>query len=326
MKSGLLLAAVAYAEHPSFEEWAATWKHTVTPALIAKYKANLQNIAKQSEIHPGVTFGVNAFSGMTANEFAAAYTMTPHNEEMMVDVVNATARTCVLDPRAPDRRQLRTTSVKHQKSNTCWAYSSMAHIEERLLAKTGVTVELATKQLVDCTMWNCGGGYPFGALNNMAKWGNTGIYTEASYSMPSKCRKDTCGSWAHGIPSGVVVSGPAQVGKSQDCLINALLTGSVVVQVNTMPHTVHSWMQYESGVFEGPTDVTSTDHGVLVKGYHVGSGKHYFTIKNSWGSDWGEAGFIRIGMADRGVGPFSIFNNNLGAAQVDYHAASSVVV
>jgi len=141
--------------------------------------------------------------------------------------------------------------------------------------------------------------------------------------MPRKCQKDTCGSWSHGIPSGVVVSSPAQVGKSENCLINALLDGSVVVQVNTMPHTVYSWQQYESGILTGPTDQTSTDHGVLAVGYYNGGHKHYFTIKNSWGPEWGEAGFIRIKMANGGVGPFSIFNNNLGAAQVSYHRAAS---
>jgi KDEL-tailed cysteine endopeptidase len=204
----------------------------------------------------------------------------------------------------------------------------MGHVEERVLAKTGKELELSTKQLVDCTMWSCAGGYPFGALNNMANNANFagGIFTAASYPMPSKCQKDTCGSYAHGIPSGVVVSSPAQVGKSTECLINALLTGSVVAQINTMPNSVYSWQQYSSGILTGPTDVTTTDHGVLVVGYYIGSGTHYFTIKNSWGSSWGESGFIRIGMSNAGVGQFSIFNNNLGAAQVSYKAAAFVVV
>jgi len=322
MKSSLFLTCVAYAEHSTFEQWVAAWQHIPTPALEANYLANLQMIDRQSKFHPGVTFGVNQFSGMSPDEFAAAYTMTPPNDEPLTDSVNATS-SCTLDSRAPDRKRLTTTTVKHQKGQTCWAYSSMAHLEERVLAQTGVHLELAPKQLVDCTMWGCHGGYPFGALNNMARWRDKGIYTEASYPMPSKCQMDSCGSYSRGIPSGVVVSSPAQVGKSENCLINALLTGSVVLQVNTMPHTVYSWQQYEKGILTGPTDQTSTNHGVLAVGYYIGSHKHYFTIKNSWGSDWGEGGFIRIKMASGGVGPFSIFKDTLGEAQVSYNHAAS---
>jgi hypothetical protein len=30
----------------------------------------------------------------------------------------------------------------------------------------------------------------------------------------------------------------------------------------------------------------------------VGYGANYYIVKNSWGSDWGESGYVRIGMAD----------------------------
>ena len=41
------------------------------------------------------------------------------------------------------------------------------------------------------------------------------------------------------------------------------------------------------------------DHGVAVVGYGVTlDGTKYWTVKNSWGAEWGEKGFIRL---ERGV-------------------------
>ncbi len=55
---------------------------------------------------------------------------------------------------------------------------------------------------------------------------------------------------------------------------------------------------YSSGVFSSEECGAQgdVDHGVLAVGYGTDaeSGKKYFTVKNSWGADWGENGYFRL--------------------------------
>jgi KDEL-tailed cysteine endopeptidase len=52
---------------------------------------------------------------------------------------------------------------------------------------------------------------------------------------------------------------------------------------------------YKSGVYKGKCG-TNLDHGVLLVGYGTDE-KYgdYYKVKNSWGTSWGESGYIRLG-------------------------------
>ena len=51
---------------------------------------------------------------------------------------------------------------------------------------------------------------------------------------------------------------------------------------------------YKSGVFTGICG-TNLDHGVLAVGYGRETGFDYYLVKNSWGTGWGENGYIKLG-------------------------------
>ena len=53
-------------------------------------------------------------------------------------------------------------------------------------------------------------------------------------------------------------------------------------------------MLYKSGVFTA-TCGTNLDHAVLAVGYGtMTAGGDYYKVKNSWGTTWGDAGYILI--------------------------------
>jgi cathepsin C len=60
------------------------------------------------------------------------------------------------------------------------------------------------------------------------------------------------------------------------------------------------FMMYKSGIYRhtGVTDRFNpweiTDHVVVIVGYGQENSVNYWTVKNSWGTSWGEDGFFRI--------------------------------
>lgn len=179
------------------------------------------------------------------------------------------------------------TPVKNQgQCGSCWAFSTTGAVEGAWQIATGKLVSISEQELVDCDKGDdgCRGGlmprgFSFLKENN--------ICTEASYSYNAhdgSC-KLPCSDVA--IPRGGVTG--YKTVADEDGLLSAIQSQPVSIAIEA---DQSSFQLYHGGVLTA-TCGKKLDHGVLLVGYGT-DGKDYWKVKNSWGSSWGEAGYIRI--------------------------------
>jgi C1A family cysteine protease len=96
---------------------------------------------------------------------------------------------------------------------------------------------------------------------------------------------------------------------------NEMETVMMTNPVVTSLEATHNWGGYSHGVLDdhscceqntNPNCRWKLNHAILVVGYgtDADSGLDYWLIKNSWGSSWGEEGFLKLkrGTGHCGVG------------------------
>eukprot|EP00747_Dinoflagellata_sp_TGD_P164766 gnl/TRDRNA2_/TRDRNA2_185145_c0_seq1.p1 gnl/TRDRNA2_/TRDRNA2_185145_c0~~gnl/TRDRNA2_/TRDRNA2_185145_c0_seq1.p1 ORF type:complete len:539 (+),score=108.85 gnl/TRDRNA2_/TRDRNA2_185145_c0_seq1:72-1688(+) len=185
------------------------------------------------------------------------------------------------------------------KCGSCWAISAAEAVEAQL-QRNGAdpSTRVAPQALIDCVPnpQHCGGkGGCEGATGELAYsfMRDTGIPLEGD--LPYHPHTESCpmesNSWPAFVQKRVFVSGwKALESNKVEPLMTALVNdGPVVVAVDAKP-----WFDYDSGVFDGCPQDATLGHAVLAKGYGEDNGRKYWLIQNSWGSNWGEHGHIRM--------------------------------
>jgi len=117
---------------------------------------------------------------------------------------------------------------------------------------------------------------------------NKGVDTEDSYKYTA--RDGTC-KFNKATIGATITSFKDVQSKSEPSLSSAIQSaGPVSVAIDAS----HSSFQFYSGgiYYEKQCSSTRLDHGVLAVGYGTQSGGDYYIVKNSWGTSWGNQGYI----------------------------------
>merc|ERR1719384_3075132 len=118
-----------------------------------------------------------------------------------------------------------------------------------------------------------------------------GIATEGAYPYTSGSGRR--GSCKNPIPAfAATVASHTDVASNNAVQLQAAIAkGPVSIAVEA---DKSAWQSYRSGIMDSESCGTNLDHGVLAVGYNTADG--YWIVKNSWGTTWGEKGYIRLGM------------------------------
>lgn len=301
----------------SFDDFVSTYNRDYavgSPEYLERF-AIFQERVRDIEAHNAKsdrrwTAGISHLTDRTDTELSALYGWRRVGKRQPAVLLSGDAE--VVDERdvvdSIDWTNLSMASNVHNQGacGSCWAVATVVMLEANHESQKKLSRTFSIQQLVDCTPnpKECGGqggckgatvelamtyaqdmgledeaGTPYVAKDTQCKYPVKS--TQASFLGTSR-RNDiatslSLESW-HTLPEN----------KAKP-LMTSLLDGPVAVSVGA-----DQWSSYSSGVFDGCSKDTVINHAVVLFGYGQDDGGKYWKIRNSWGSNWGENGYIRL--------------------------------
>lgn len=250
-------------------------------------------------------YEINAFADMTFKEFHGINTLKGLNEDYDRELLVINIHKVKFEeqnsktPRAFDWRDRgHVTSVKNQATcGSCYAFAVLGAFESFVFNRTGKIVDLSEQEIVDCGsgyyIAGCNGGSDMGVLSYIE---TKGISYETEYPYEAKrqlCRTNATNHARVNVKfEKIIINDEAG---DEDALMQQLLTHGPVI--TAIDHLHESFMRYSSGIYyESDCNDSNryTSHSVLLVGYGSENGVDYWTVKNSFGIEWGEKGYFRV--------------------------------
>jgi KDEL-tailed cysteine endopeptidase len=264
------------------------------------FRTNLYTIFSHNLDHTqNFTMGINQFSDLTPDEFKDKFLNSGKPLTFGSYGCKSFSSSALGAPSSVDwRTKSAVTSVKDQgQCGSCWSFSSTGAVEGAWAISKGQLVDFSEQQLVDCATGvsygshGCSGGQMDGAFKYVITNGQCSLssypYTSGFTKTEGTCQK--CSAVAH-------ISSCSDVKANDQLSLKAAVAQqpvSIAIEADT-----RYFQSYSGGVLTSSSCGTNLDHGVLIVGYGEENGIKYWLVKNSWGTTWGENGYVKIARSE----------------------------
>lgn len=188
---------------------------------------------------------------------------------------------------------------------SCVAFTAVATLEAQYKISAGLSwldPQFSTQQLFNCGGGSCGIGWQLKLAANMLK--KNGVVDAACAPYESgvtgqnvQCSKNFCADQSQRITRIYDWHSPSSWGGSMQKLKDAIKKGPVMTGMTVY----EDFMTYSGGIYKSSSKKRMGGHAVSIVGFN--DFERYWIIRNSWGKEWGEAGFGRISYDDKsGIG------------------------
>jgi len=303
MKALILLALVVCAFAIPHDEAVKSFadfqhKYKKSYATDAEFHRRFQifknNLAKAEQTQQKETatakYGMTKFSDLTEEEFTSQYLMPKFSKKDMPKAPMAKFNSSWTMPTQDsfdwNSKGAITPVYDQGQCGSCWAFSATETIESYWMLAGNSLTQLSMQQIVDCdtTDQGCNGGWTYDAYQYVISAGGLEPLSDYAYTAET----GTCNFQSSDVVAQI--SGWSYVTQSQD--ENAMLqwvtnSGPLSICVDAS-----SWSSYQGGVV-GECG-TSLDHCVQLTGFSSVQNTDAWNVRNSWGTDWGEEGYIYL--------------------------------
>ena len=273
---------------------------TVIPSLVQGYdNVNYINDLNLNSTN-GVVFHENKFINETSTTFNSLYKgLALRSDNLRSNCIVFQSAIHPLPDEWDWRKRGAVSSVKDQgQCGSCWSFSAAGSLEGAWAISTNQLFNLSEQQLMDCSRpygnMGCNGGlmdkaFEYAIDNGMCLDNEVPYIADREFCSNAikSCKKVAYFNNCMDVPEN-----------NEHILKEAVYRGPVAVSIEADTKT---FQFYKSGILDSANCGTSLDHGVLAVGYGIENDKKYWIVKNSWGSDWGENGYVRIARGDSKV-------------------------
>jgi len=227
--------------------------------------------------------GITKFSDLSQMEFEKRYLSADKAMKKVGEVVTELPPYSGPDALVDWSGKL-TTPVKDQGyCGSCWAFSATEQIESDVMRTLGKSYVLSPQQITSCatSAYGCNGGWTEVAYSYVKSAGGIELnsdYPYSSYYGATGTCKATASKFVATVTSYTTISGETNMAN----YVKA--TGPLSVCLDAS-----SWNSYTGGIMTSCGN--NVDHCVQAVGVDTSS---YWKVRNSWGTSWGESGYIRL--------------------------------